>query len=411
MEKEELFYDVHFHIMNLSHPNILAFIKRISGNLLLTFLKLPNTLIKIFIKKPYATNLLSLMDKTIEDYLEIVNRKDFQPFLKDNNQFNKMIITPLMMDFGNKKSKQEADKKITYDSKPHKAIKEQVIDVFSGLKEFYDKHCPDKNIEIYPFLGLNTANYEMDSSDTEIGLKDLLDKYFRKYEPEPFSERRKKLYEELGKFNGNIKDMDGRYFFSGIKVYPPLGFHPWPKEEEKQLIRVKYLYRFCIDHGIPITAHCGGYGYNTMSNKKECREYIDPVNWYKALSSIDDDFKDLQLNLAHFGGKLSFNKKHVENIIKLLIEFPNVYSDISYLCKKRDDYKKLFKLLKKHTTDETYPIVLSKLLFGSDFMIKLMDDKTYIENLNDFVNQEELPVLQLCRNNPESFLGIKKDEE
>ncbi len=48
------------------------------------------------------------------------------------NTYNKMIITPLMMDYGYKEL--EAYKDIHYSIPPRKPIREQVDDLFTGIK-------------------------------------------------------------------------------------------------------------------------------------------------------------------------------------------------------------------------------------------------------------------------------------
>lgn len=68
MQEAKTFYDIHLHAMDLSHPNILAFVKRVNGiglklvmgGIFLPFLKR---------KKENILNLLSVMENNIEDYL------------------------------------------------------------------------------------------------------------------------------------------------------------------------------------------------------------------------------------------------------------------------------------------------------------------------------------------------------
>ena len=42
---------------------------------------------------------------------------------------------------------------------------------------------------------------------------------------------RKKLFNAMGKFSGDFENREEcKNIFAGIKVYPPLGFDPWPEE-------------------------------------------------------------------------------------------------------------------------------------------------------------------------------------
>lgn len=66
------FYDVHCHLMNLSHPGFISFIKRIKIEEYLFILNLPiiGTIISSLFhasKKKNLLNTLSFMDKDISD--------------------------------------------------------------------------------------------------------------------------------------------------------------------------------------------------------------------------------------------------------------------------------------------------------------------------------------------------------
>lgn len=148
--------------------------------------------------------------------------------------YPRIVLTPLMMDFGHKDKTQPGKarprRRFHYDLPAGKPIVEQVVDVFRAIRVYVetkgDDTLPEKSptldattrrtFEIYPFLGLNPANYEYEK------VRQLLDKYFDEY-----TGRRADLRAQLGRFDGNIENL-GNHTFAGIKVYPPLGFDPWP---------------------------------------------------------------------------------------------------------------------------------------------------------------------------------------
>ena len=153
---------------------------------------------------------------------------------------------------------------------PAKPIINQVVDLINAIWFYYNSEVishPDKAgrlkiiptrapkekklFEIYPFLGINTQNYDL----TEI--VELFDKYFRGYEDDTPLIRRNKLYDRLGSVKVDMEDMmfkrkektDSNYYtylFAGIKLYPPLGFDPWPSENREELDKVRFLYSECI---------------------------------------------------------------------------------------------------------------------------------------------------------------------
>lgn len=88
MAENKTFYDIHLHAMDLSHPNILAFIKRINGiglKLILGGLFLP--LLKK--QKENILNLLTVMENNIEDYFLLMEYylKNKAAIVQEDNRF------------------------------------------------------------------------------------------------------------------------------------------------------------------------------------------------------------------------------------------------------------------------------------------------------------------------------------
>jgi len=402
------FYDIHTHIMDLSHPNYILFIKRLGLEKYLFSLYIPiisNIISAIFASKSKRIlNLLSLMDNDISDLIKIAEIKDIKPFLKnliiDDVSFDGIVITPLLMDFGQKYSS-DFDNEVWYNSTPHKAIKNQVIDVFLGIAE-YVRTGFDGKLKIFPFLGLNTRNYSLKSdlnregNIKSVGIIDLLDKYFKDFTLEEKEKREKKLLENMGNFESI--DKLSCYSFAGIKVYPPLGFDPWPDNEEERE-KVKYLYNYCEKKAIPITTHCGVGGFQTV-DKNTCYILASPLRWKK----VFENYPNLKVNFAHFATSL---KEWRKEILKLIVEYENVYTDIAYVCFKERDYEVLESEIKKLCgKGELLEKFYSRLLFGSDFIINLLDCTSYYEYLANFKNTRFFKgkKVLLCYENPRKFL-------
>ncbi len=87
----------------------------------------------------------------------------------------------------------------------------------------------------------------------------------------------------------------------GLKLYPPMGFRPYPKRGTNQL----YLdfYGWCAERRIPITAHVQKDSYEGYSKKrgdyKKPRVFADPAYWVRVLDAVGN----LRINFAHFGGE------------------------------------------------------------------------------------------------------------
>ncbi len=400
------FFDIHCHAMNLSHPNLVAFINRLP---LLALAAMP--LLGPFIsflgvtKMNRIVNLLSVMENDIADFfliMEFYLRKEGyiknEKFLLNDIKYDGIILTPLLMDFGYKNIKSS----VYYNVPPQKPIVEQTLDVFNGITKYcnYELVEPQpgkyrvKNrkgraiFEIYPFLGINTINYESEE------VSEIIEKYFKEY-----TGSHEALKANLGKFEGDIEKL-GSNFFSGIKVYPPMAFDPWPESNNKELEKVKLLYKYCCKKNIPITAHCSNVGF--VLDEKDALTYSSPARWKKVL----EYYPDLKLNLAHFGNMTYFlglfkSSDWQIQIIDLINKHRNVYTDFS-CCGFNDDY---YRSLKKIICNNNY--LLDHILFGTDFMINLLWIDSYNEYLNIFGTTKHLSPGEkkvFCSTNPSRFL-------
>jgi len=199
---EKYFYDIHCHAMNLSHPSLMAFMQRLNLDkyLFLNSIPIVSSLFSGFIhgKLNPIINLLSVMENEMGDFF-LLMEEDLKSFIQvgkfqiGEKAYDKIVLTPLMMDFGSKDIDQYPD--IYYKELAEKPIVEQVLDVFNGITEFKDNSLL-KKIEIYPFLGINTKNYGM-KRGPHSSLPTLLEKYFNGYSSDALSQRHQKLFENM----------------------------------------------------------------------------------------------------------------------------------------------------------------------------------------------------------------------
>ena len=405
------FYDTHCHIMNLSHPNFISFIKRINIAEYLFVLSLPFVgpiISSVFYasKKKNLFNTLSFMDKDISDAIRSIEQKDILPLFENGLKiedvtYEKIVLTPLMIDFGQKYIS-KVDNEIWYNESSHKAIKNQVIDLFNGIAEYFSSDKLAKKINIFPFLGINPKNYDLEDELDEngniktVGIKSLLNKYFSDYSAGNINNRKQKLLENMGKF----KDIDtlGNYAFAGVKLYPPLGFDPWP-DDEKEKEKVKYLYSLCMQKKIPITTHCGTGGFQTIDTNI-CKVTASPKRWSEVLKN----YPELRINFAHFTNNLSDQRK---DIVFLMLDYPNVYTDLAYVCFSENNYEEVERDLKKFAgSSENLSKAYQRVIFGSDFSINLLKAESYLTYLKVFKNTRGFSGKKflLDSKNPESFL-------
>ena len=439
------FYDIHYHLFDLSHPNLIAFLLRddlISKNsvrkLMLKFpfiikllplwmLFLAPAKAAIRIKKYISTdarnfrNLLSVIEGAIEyhflytEYFLLKGNKYFGN--KSGAKYNKIVLSPLLMDFGYKNLRNED---CFYNLPPSKPIMNQVVDLFNAVWFYYNydliihpekegrlKLVPtsipkeEKLFEIYPFLGINTQNYDLRE------IVALFDKYFRGYEEDVDpAVRQKKLSDKLGTVRIDLEEMifkkkeqaDSDYYtylFAGIKLYPPLGFDPWPEENDSELEKVRFLYSECIRRNIPITVHCSDRGFITSP---DAYELTDPSKRWKEVL-LRPEFKDLRINFAHLGTQHNGKEEWQKTILNYFETNRSVYTDCSCQTPHKADYEKVMKIMNSGTE--------SRILFGSDYVINLIWSESYNEYLYNFIQTNHLNDRQkelMCEINPEKFL-------
>ena len=439
-------YDIHYHLFDLSHPNLLAFIMRddlISENSVRDVLRKLPWYMKIFpagaawfLPKKISVKLKEFLSKDavpLRNLLAVMEGEPELHFLTQEYYLlngwdtnlplpEKIILTPLIIDFGYKNL---INGGCFYKLPPAKPVARQVADVLAAIHLYFNYEVVDREndnnklkiiktnrkkeerlFEIYPFLGLNPVNYSLQ------GIKNLFDKYFSDYESfNTFDSRRDKLFARMGDsmvtledliFKESEPDIDGRYsfLFAGIKLYPPLGFNPWPEDDEKELEKVRFIYSECARKGIPLTVHCSDSGF---SASPMAREFTDPSKgWQNVLRR--PEYRNLRINFAHLGAQSDGSEVWNKSLIETIKLNRNVFTDCS--CQTTDELS--YKKIKKMSLEG----ISENILFGTDFVINLLWSPSYNEYLHNFIKTDEIDYNlkeMMATTAPERFLFGKKN--
>ncbi len=406
------FYDIHCHAHTLAHPSFLALLENVRGRTLETLYSQAtsfNYLVSSLLHNggEKLRNTLSVMENEPGDIFSIMEDdlagkysadEGEEAVLRDgklivgDTSYDKLILVPLLIDFDQPGT---LHSNTYYNKSPHKPIEAQILDILMGIRA-YRRRRPAGFLEICPFLGVNPKFH------TPKSMEIFLDRWFSGFERT--RERSAGVFESLRDADSIDLSKPGA-FFGGIKLYPPLGFDPWPANRTERTT-LKLLYSFCEKHKVPITTHCDDGGFRTIGMEAAWRQ-TDPASYRPALQ----EYPELIIDFAHFGSQYSktilggAKTDWRDSIIALMLEYPNIYTDISFNGVDPGYYDSLIALLAAMPSSQK-DIVQQRIMFGSDFLVNLLKSPSYLRYFLDFSRSgldSELKIA-LGSTNPRAFL-------
>ena len=216
-----------------------------------------------------------------------------------------------------------------------------------------------------------------------------------------------------------VKPWFERYGFCGIKMYPALGYYPFDEKLDE-------LYDWAEAKQVPILYHCiqgvihyrgslNGFpkprhfipeihNLNLKEGKAFQANFTHPLNYKKVLERNPR----LKICLAHYGGEEELTRRGpnkgawYDAIRNLMVEYKNVYTDISFTLHDQST----FPIIAKDMKD---PAVQQQVLFGTDYYVvqKDKDEGDLRDELRAFLNaqSEERNLFDLmAAENPRTFL-------
>jgi uncharacterized protein len=214
--------------------------------------------------------------------------------------------------------------------------------------------------------------------------------------------------------------------FRGIKLYPPLGFHPNHRA-------LRDLYEYAAANQVPILAHCSRRGVHyrgtpppgmlddpetgqplpALSGDEPITRLADPDNYLSILRR----HPQLKLCLAHFGGDEEWRKYieepwlagttdvHKSWLAKIadLIRsetYENLYTDVSYTVFAEEEYVHLLKVLLADAR------LRKRVLFGSDFYVvehAKLEERRRAVTMRSVLGEELFHAIAV--ENPRAFVG------
>ncbi len=343
------FFDVHFHIFNVTHIPMMTMLKRYGlplqiGIMNWSWLKIDDRVRKYvqLSEYPVLDILLTIEKEILESF----------PEAADFEAPEEIVLTPLLMNF-------EYEDGL-------KTIRVQIDDTQKAVKEFL-KMLHKIPVKVYPFLAVEP---------TKKDAVPLIKKYIK---------RKKGV--------SKIKNGD----FIGVKVYPPLGLNI----DLDIYPQLRDFFDYCLKNDIPITTHTapGGFISKNITHNSLANSYCNPDKWGPVLEA----YPGLRVNFAHFG---AFKYSWKNTIIKFMKKYKNVYSDVSSVLNFRFLWFNHFGLLKKLVS---HPLIGERMLYGTDYYIVMPFIRNYgfyKDYLLPVIKHLKGSFYKIAEDNPKKFLRL-----
>ena len=206
---------------------------------------------------------------------------------------------------------------------------------------------------------------------------------------------------------GMLKNLVEKNGFKGIKIYPPLGYHP-------NHHNLHPVYEYAQEKGIPVMTHCSRGGVkNKKISANEATAFADPENYI----AIMDKYPSLRIFMGHCGGDEDWqhylnqpwdedsspdSKSWLSKILDIMRSgnYPNFFADISYTIFKFEEHSKILKVLLQ---DEK---IKTQILFGSDFY--MVEQEKFLERhltMSLRATIGDSLFAQIAEINPKRYLG------
>ena len=391
------FVDVHMHAMSLSEPDFGAFVSQL--------MKDPAASIGGSLTKGYVfgggwgdapgaiDNTLSAFNRSIQSCLCLVD-DDLQGRLGDvpktyiedglmhfrGQVYDEVVVCPLAIDFTRPFNLR---RKIHYPLPGDKALDDYLARTVEAVQVFKELR-PSSILTFRPFAGINPAAHDAG-----------------------YIER----FLERWLITDRSRGPSGDRAFCGVKLYPPLGMHPWPKDQMERL-KLELVYAFCETHKIPIITHCDDQGFRTTS-PREAWNATDPASWIHVL----DAHPALRIDFAHVGRQYGLLNRGqgllagrqgawTNTLLKLMREAGDVWSDISFTGADASFYKDFLNQLSAMDS-KAQEKVRSRLMMGTDFAINLLKVDSYpdyLSRVEDSLFDDDF-IKALVSDNPLAFLS------
>jgi hypothetical protein len=404
--------DVHCHVMTLARPSIGSLVDNAThhsldslysqvaapGFMLLSLLRGRGTAMRnlLSVVENDPAGMLMLMEDDLAGQFGSHADPPAQPLFPGTQAelfgelWDSWLLCPQLVDFS---AAGHVQPEVYYARQSRKLLSEAIRELFAAISG-YRRERPKGRLVVRPFLGLDPGRMTM------CEVEDLLYRYLGTYSRKEKAQLA--AFRAMKKWKGD-PHKPPHNAFAGIKLYPPLGFDPWPDPAEAR-DKVRLLYSFAERYHIPITVHCDDEGYRTIPLSLSHRRTA-PERWFEIL----EEFPDLIVNFAHFGHRYlavgDARDAWSRTIVELMVRWPGVYADVSFVGAEPAYWEHLSRLL-DGLPEALLHSVRSRLMFGTDFYLCLGKCRSYLDYLRGFADSclDRQLKLAMMHENPHRFL-------
>ncbi len=382
--------DVHCHVMTLARPSIGSLVDNAThhsldslysqvaapGFMLLSLLHRGGTAMRnlLSVVENDPAGMLMLMEDDLAGLFGAHTDPPVKPLFPGvqaelfGELWDSWLLCPQLVDFS---AAAHVQPEVYYSRQSRKPLIEAIREMFTAIAG-YRRERPKGRLVVRPFLGIDPGPLTLGQTE------DLLYRYLGSYS------RKEKA--QLAAFRA-MKGWKGdphkppHNAFAGIKLYPPLGFDPWPDPAEAR-DKVRLMYGFAERSRIPVTVHCDDEGYRTIPLSLSHRR-TEPDRWFGIL----EEFPELFVNFAHFGHRYlavgDAKDAWSRTIMELMVRYPGVYADVSFVGAEPGYWEHLARLL-DGLPGTLADSVRPRLMFGTDFFLCLGKCRSYLDYLRGF---------------------------
>ncbi len=175
--------------------------------------------------------------------------------------------------------------------------------------------------------------------------------------------------------------------FAGVKVYPPLGFDPWPEEaeDEGEREKLRMLLRLLRGKPHPLATHCDDQGYRTIPLEDSFR-VTSPSRWASRSGTVFRGWRSVSpiSSAVHPRAGAPSLGEWTREIVDLILERPGGLDRL--LVRRRGNgvlhgLESRLNALDRISRER----VERAILFGTDFPLCLMKTRSYSDYWRTFL--------------------------